>query len=514
MRIAVNIVSSYARFLLGMIAVFCLTPFILQRIGIEDFGLWSLCLAVTGVLGVLDLGFSTAAVKYVAECAGNGKHEARNEALSTLLLVYTLLGGVVLILVLAAIPAGIHWFGLEAGNAERFRTIVTITGVAQGIALPLSIFRSALVGQGRYDVVNSFDIGIIVFNIILVITLLTSGLGLPGLALANASIVLAGPLALVPMAYKKIPGLALSIKRIRLARLREAAPLAVWFMLANIALIITLRSDVLLIKIYLPLSAVAAFAIAAKISESSYLLNKQFSNALMPLISSSRGAGDAATVRAILQDGTRYLATVSAPVLGLLFFHAESIIHLWVGPELHAAILPLRILLLAVFFSTLQFNAANVLGMSGGHRGVAWTMVGSATLNIILSVILIPMLGLAGAALATLVSALTLEFGVILKRACNHQALKLVSVLRPIIPVLLSLVPMFLTAHWLNLYWPANSLLALALQCMVAGVIFLAVACMVVIRSDERRRVFGMIADWNSQRRLKHVPAPVAARQD
>jgi len=512
MRIAINIVSSYARFLLGMIAVFCLTPFVLQRIGVEDFGLWSLCLAVTGVLGVLDLGFSTAAVKYVAECAGNGEHEARNEALSTLLLVYTLLGVVVLILVLAAIPAGIHWFGLEAANAEKFRTIVTITGVAQGIALPLSIFRSALVGQGRYDVVNSFDIGIIVLNIALVFTLLTSGLGLPGLAIANASIVLAGPLALVPMAFKKIPGLALSIKRVRLARLREAAPLAVWFMLANIALIITLRSDALLIKIYLPLTAVAAFAIAAKISESSYLLNKQFSNALMPLISSSRGAGDTATVRAILQDGTRYLAAVSAPVLGLLFFHAERVIDLWVGPELHAAILPLRILLLAVFFSTLQFNAANVLGMTGGHRGVAWTMIGSAALNIILSIIFIPALGLAGAALATLVSALTLEFGVILKRACSHQKLKFVSVLRPIIPVLLSLVPMFLTAHWLDLYWPANSLLALALQCVIAGIVFLAVACMVVIRSDERRRVIGRIADWNSQRSLRHVPAP--ARQE
>ena len=123
---------------------------------------------------------------------------------------------------------------------------MTITGVAQGIALPLSIFRSALVGQGRYDVVNGFDVGIIVLNISAGrCTLLTSGLGLPGLAIANASIVLAGPLALVPVAFRKIPGLALSIKRIRLARLREAAPLAVWFMLANIALIITLRSDAL-----------------------------------------------------------------------------------------------------------------------------------------------------------------------------------------------------------------------------------------------------------------------------
>jgi O-antigen/teichoic acid export membrane protein len=504
-RIAINIVSSYARFLIGMAAVFFLTPFILARIGAEDFGLWALCLAVTGVLGVLDLGFSTAAVKYVAECAGNGRHEARNEALSTLLAVYTLLGVVVFVLVLSAIPAGIHWFGLESIDAIRFRTIVTITGVAQGIALPLSLFRSALVGQGRYDIVNSFDVGIIAFNIVLVITLLSSGLGLHGLALANASIVLAGPLALVPVAFRKIPDLALSIGRIRLERLREAAPLAVWFMLANIALIITLRSDALLIKVYMPLSAVAAFAIAAKISESSYLLNKQFSNALMPLISSSRGTGDSATVRAVLRDGTRYLAAIAAPVLALLFFHAERVIDLWVGPELRDAVLPLRILLVAVFFSTLQFNAANVLGMSGGHRGVAWTMLGSAILNIILSIIFIPKLGLAGAALATLVSAVTLEFGVMLKRTCDHQSVKLASVLLPILPVFLSLAPMLAAAHWLTSLWPVSSLPVLVLHCVAAGVIYLAFAFVVVIRSNERHHVFQRITairaenQWSSQ---------------
>ena len=40
----------------------------------------SLCLALTGVLALLDSGLSTAAVKYVAECSGNADHQARNEA--------------------------------------------------------------------------------------------------------------------------------------------------------------------------------------------------------------------------------------------------------------------------------------------------------------------------------------------------------------------------------------------------------------------------------------------------
>lgn len=505
MRIAINIFSSYARFLLGMGAVFFLTPFILNRIGTEDFGLWSLCLALTGMLGVLDLGFSTAAVKYVAECAGSGRHEARNEALSTLLAVYTFLGLIVFAVVLAAIPSGIHWFGLEGDNADRFRTIVTITGIAQGIALPLTLFRSALVGQGRYDIVNSFDVGIMAFNILLVTTLLTSGLGINGLAAANATIVLAGPIALVPVAFKKIPELALSFRRIRLERLREAAPLAVWFMLANIALVITLRSDALLIKAYLPLTAVAAYAIAAKISESAYLLNKQFSNALMPLVSNARGAGDSATVLAILRDGTRYLAAIAAPVVALLFYHGESIVDLWVGPELRDAVLPLRILLVAVFFSTLQFNAANVLGMSGGHKGVAWTMVGSAALNIILSLALIPRLGLAGAALATLVSAATLEFGVMLTRTCRHQSVSLFSVLRPIVPVFVSLAPMVFAAHWMQREWMIDSLSTLFVQCLLAGSLYLVFAGMIVIRNKERRLFLDRLTHWKSQRSARRL---------
>ena len=148
----------------------------------------------------------------------------------------------------------------------------------------------------------------------------------------------------------------------------------------------------------MPLSAVAAFAIAAKISEYAFLLNKQFSNALMPLVSSSASVGDKQTVTAILTDGTRFLMIFATPLLGLLFFYAEQIVTLWVGLELIEVVLPLRILLVAVFFSTLQLNAANVLGMTGGHRGVAWTMIGSALLNILLSVLLIPRTGLAGAA--------------------------------------------------------------------------------------------------------------------
>jgi O-antigen/teichoic acid export membrane protein len=486
MRIVFNIATSYARFLTGIVAVVFLTPFTLNMVGVEQFGLWSLCLALTGALGLLDMGLSTAAVKYVAECSGNSDHAARNEAVSTLMVVYAGLGLICMLLVFSLIPMGPGFFNLDAKQTELFKSIMVITGLSLAVALPLSVFRSALIGDGRFHVVNLVELGSILLNALLVVVLLSRGWSLIGLAIANASVMLSAPLILMPLAMRKIPEFRLGSKLVRFKKLKEVAPLAVYFMLANIAVLITLRSDAIIIKGFLPLSAVAAFAIAAKISEYAFLLNKQFSNALMPLVSSSASVGDKQTVTAILTDGTRFLMIFATPLLGLLFFYAEQIVTLWVGLELIEVVLPLRILLVAVFFSTLQLNAANVLGMTGGHRGVAWTMIGSALLNILLSVLLIPRIGLAGAAISTLAAAVILEFGVMSRRACNQQGLKVGSVLRGLIPVIGSAIPMLLVAAWLVSQWAITSLLDILLQGIIAALVFASVAIFTSVRRDER----------------------------
>ena len=471
MRIVFNIATSYARFLTGIVAVVFLTPFTLNMVGVEQFGLWSLCLALTGALGLLDMGLSTAAVKYVAECSGNSDHAARNEAVSTLMVIYAGLGLICMLLVFSLIPMGPVFFNLDAKQTELFKSIMVITGLSLAVALPLSVFRSAL----------------ILLNALLVVVLLSRGWSLIGLAIANASVMLSAPLILMPLAMRKIPEFRLGSKLVRFKKLKEVAPLAVYFMLANIAVLITLRSDAIIIKGFLPLSAVAAFAIAAKISEYAFLLNKQFSNALMPLVSSSASVGDKQTVTAILTDGTRFLMIFATPLLGLLFFYAEQIVTLWVGLELIEVVLPLRILLVAVFFSTLQLNAANVLGMTGGHRGVAWTMIGSALLNILLSVLLIPRIGLVGAAISTLVAAVILEFGVMSRRACNQQGLKVGSVLRGLIPVIGSAIPMLLVAAWLVSQWAVTSLLDILLQGIISALVFAVVAIFTSVSRDERK---------------------------
>jgi O-antigen/teichoic acid export membrane protein len=185
-------------------------------------------------------------------------------------------------------------------------------------------------------------------------------------------------------------------------------------------------------------------------------------------------------------------------LLGLLFFHAEQIVTLWVGPELIEVVLPLRILLVAVFFSTLQLNAANVLGMTGGHRVVAWTMIASAALNILLSLLLIPRIGIAGAALSTLAAAFVLESGVMLRRACSQQGMTHGSVLRVLIPVVGSAIPMLLVAEWLDSQWVVTGLVDILLQSIIAALVFAAVAVFTSVRRFER--------NWAINRLISMLP--------
>jgi O-antigen/teichoic acid export membrane protein len=421
MRWVLNIASNYLRFLVGMVVVFLLTPFIVSRIGVDLFGLWSLIFAFVGLFGLLDLGFATAAVKFVAELTARRDDHGRNQVLATLFVVYTSLG-LLCLLVVAALAGTIpDWFALTAAQRDAFAAALWLLGAAVALGLPLSLFKAILIGSGRMALVNLVELAMTIANALLIVVLLEAGYGLLGLAGSTAATMLLAPLLLIPFAYRLTPSLSLSPVHFSGRRVRELGGYSFYFFIANVAVLIILRIDPVVIKAFLPLSAVAVYAIAAKVAEYTYLLNKQFSNALMPLVSQSAGAGDRERVTSVLLDGTRFLMAVATPFVALLFFHVDAIIRLWMGDAFADAAPLLRILLFAVLCTSIQLNAANVLGMTGHHRFVAFAMGGSALVNLVLSILLIHHLGLTGVAVATLAAALFAETLIIVPVACARN---------------------------------------------------------------------------------------------
>jgi O-antigen/teichoic acid export membrane protein len=507
MRWVINIASNYLRVIVGIAVMFFLIPFMVSRLGVDLFGLWSLIFAVVGLFGLLDLGFATAAMKYVAELTAKGDHTQRNEVLATLLVVYSVLGAVCLALVAILAGPASGWFDLPTGQARPFTLALWLIGTVVAINFPASLVKAILIGSGRMHLVNAIELVITLVNAALIVVLLEAGFGLVGVAIATAVTMLLGPLVMLPLAIRLTPGLSASPRLFSRARVRELLGFSLYFFIANVAVLIILRIDPVVIKAFLTLGAVAVYAVAAKIAEYTYLLNKQFSNALMPLVSQSKGAGDADMVRRILVDGTRFLLAIAAPFIALLFFYADAIVVRWMGQEFAESVPLLRLLLLAVLFSSVQLNAANVLGMTGHHRFVAFAMGGSAVLNLILSIILIQVLGLTGVALGTMLATLVAELLLVVPRACREQGLGLWDfLLSAIWPTLPALVPALGMAALMAYAQPPNNFGWIILQGSIAALLYYAAFYRTGLSGSERELIVGKVRSALNRSRATHAP--------
>ena len=256
-----NIATNYLRFAVSMVVVFLMTPYIIGQLGMDTFGLWSLIFAVIGIFGLMDFGFATAAVKTVAEATGAGDEAGRNRALASLLMLYTLIGllSLVLVMTLAAPAAG--WFDLTESQHGLFLPVIWILGLAVSLNFPASLFKAALSGAGRMHIVNAVELVMVLVNAGLVYVLLEAGHGITGLAISTALTMVGTSLALSPLAYRLLPGFSLSWRLMSLQNIRPLLSFSVYAFLANVAVLVTLRLDPVVIKLFLPLSAVALLSL-------------------------------------------------------------------------------------------------------------------------------------------------------------------------------------------------------------------------------------------------------------
>jgi O-antigen/teichoic acid export membrane protein len=483
----INIATNYLRFAASMVAVFFMTPYVIGKLGLEQFGLWSLIYSLVGLFGLMDFGLATAAVKYVAEATGTNNQQGRNQTLATLLLIYVVIAVLCMTLVMVLATPVSSSFELADDQQQMFAPVLWLLGLAVSLNFPASLFKASMSGAGRMHIVNIFDLVMVLVNVSLTFVLLEAGYGMMGLAISTAVTLLGTSVAMIPLAYRLIPGFSVHWGLVSRQRIRPLLSFSMCAFMANIALLVTLRLDPIAIKMFLPLSAVALYAIAAKISEYVFLLNKQFSNALMPLVSQLHGRGDSASIGKLMLDGTRLLLAFALPAIGLLFYYATEFIELWLGSEFAASAYLLRILLVALLPATLQLNAANVLGMTGQHRFLAHCMLGSALLNILASIAGVAIFGLQGAAFGTLLAVLVIEAGLILPRAYAFIGVSATHFLRQtLVPALPALVPMYSLAWLLDRYLGTDNLGILIFKLLLCALVYLATFAITALTPTER----------------------------
>ena len=218
----------------------------------------------------------------------------------------------------------------------------------------------------------------------------------------------------------------------RLARpgwkaLRAEVPFIATIGLTNLVGLLNYRVGLFVIERTLGLSATGVYSIAVVVAELLWFVSSSLTQAVYGRIGTPDRAEAAATTVRALQLGIAALV-LAAP---LLWLGAVLLVPRVLGPAYAASLLPLALLLPGV----LVFGGASVLSAYfTNHAGRPQVPARVAALSLAanggLSMVLVPALGMAGAALAATLS-YTLSVAVLVALFVRHAGLPLAAVLLP-----------------------------------------------------------------------------------
>jgi len=142
----------------SIIITFFLTPFLVQQLGDERYGLWSIAFSLIGFYALADLGLRGTSTKYIAEKHALGNNDEVNNIIVTTLGLYGLLGGIVLLVVGGLILAFPGFLQTTQVDPATIRIVLALTGLTFAIRLVCQPFAATLAALTRYDLTNTLAV--------------------------------------------------------------------------------------------------------------------------------------------------------------------------------------------------------------------------------------------------------------------------------------------------------------------------------------------------------------------
>lgn len=180
---------------------------------------------------------------------------------------------------------------------------------------------------------------------------------------------------------------------------KTSSPMA----LSAIAYFIMQSVDIIILSIYEGFDQIAYYSVSVKLAMLTTLALMSVNIVIAPRIAEIYENQKKQKLQKLIKHSTRIIFLISICVLSVLFFFSEEILGLF-GQGYVIANNALLFLLAAQFFNAISGPGAIYLNMTGRQKTLNKILVSALIINISLNFYLIPIQGINGAAIATLVS--------------------------------------------------------------------------------------------------------------
>lgn len=501
-QIIKNVLMNWMAYAATIVVGFFLSPFLVRHLGDSVYGVWVLVGSLSGYLGLLDLGLTPATVKTIAAYRARGDQAAINRLVTGGLAVFSVLGVIVLGLscVLALSFNRLFHAPLDATTTTA---VVMLAGLNLAITFPATIFIGVLRGYQRYDLDAAVTSLTILLRSALLVALILRGHGILTLSVLTFVFDMARLAYLVYCARRINPDIRIARTHFHWPEMRQLFGHSSYFFLITIGNQLNFFTDSIVIGLFLTTASVTVYFIANRLVTYLRDLVVEMTGVLMPAISGLHASEQTARVHELHIVSTKYTMLLALPAAAVFFILGDSFIRLWMGDHYGQSVLILHVLTVAILANLILQPTASVLTGMGQHRVVAQFTIVQAVANLLLSLVLVPTMGLLGVALGTAISMVALTLAALPVYFRRYLTPPLGGYLRrSMLPPLLAQAPFVAALLALRNYAPPTTLL-MFFGVVCAALLPYGVIAFITCTGPPERRAFRRFAE-----KLGFKPAP------
>jgi O-antigen/teichoic acid export membrane protein len=496
-----NIGSNWVLILVTVAATYILTPFIIETLGQEGYGTWTLITAITGYVGLLALGVPMASVRYLAEHVAEGDVKKMNATIGSCAGLYLAIGG-------TAILVGGVLMGLFAvyeipgplKQEARFAFALMVLHVSAGFIglLPEGILFSHHASVPR----NVIRVSGVLLRLGLTYLLLVMSASLMLLALVQI-LCLAFDFAMTWLIVRRrYPETRISLADFDLAVVKRIFSFSVYVLLLNAGARLVFETDALVIGAMLGVGAIPFYVVANSFAV--YLMDFVIAIAAVvsPMATKLRTERRPADLVEMFLKWSKVALSLTLMAGIFLIVFGARFIGWWIDPSYERPSGEvLQILMVSSFlFLPVRGVAVPVLMGLGKPKIPAVASLGAGLLNLVMSLVLVVPFGLAGVAIGTAIPNVIFAL-VVLTVTCRELGITVADYVRYVVPrAFVGALPPLLLLLWFRLGLQVQSFAGMAAAGTAMTVVFTLTWIFYVYRRDpyvDLRPHFVRIRVWS-----------------
>lgn len=388
---------SYASIAINILSGLLYTPWMVNQIGQNDYGLYTLANSVITLL-MVDFGLSSATARYLSKYNAEGKHEEAERFLGAVYKLYLIVDAVILTaLVVIYFRIDTIYATLTPDELSRFKVVYIISALFSVVNFPFITFNGILTSHEKFVPLKLADV---IYRVCLVgftIIALLMGYGLYALVTVHAIVGWSVTLYKFIVIKKTVP-LKVKFRNTDKSLYKDIFGFSLWTTISSLMQRLVFNITPSILGMVTGAAQIAVFGIVTTIEGYSYTITTAINGMFMPRIS-RLVANDKSNeaLNKLLVDVGKFQFTINGLIIAGFAVVGKSFINLWMGEAyLDAYYGILLVVIPGAFFNSMQIANTTVV-VEGKVKLMAIVNILTGVINVCLSYPLSKSYGVLGA---------------------------------------------------------------------------------------------------------------------